>query len=197
MNNNSSLARWCGIAGIAGIALGIVTGVLGLMDPASVYAPQPDVFNFATTVGKIVAILEGVGILGFTASFIGFYLIGAVGNGMLGKIATVLTAIGMLGWALGFIHAAFISAASPITNVSYLLLPGWILLTVAALRVKRVSTLIALMPLGMLIAILVLELGIPINGIVDMIHQAVVGALSFVVLSEVGKAQSGMAARAA
>jgi hypothetical protein len=47
-NNNSSLARWCGIAGIVGIALGVVSGVLGLMNPASVYAPPPDIWNYVS-----------------------------------------------------------------------------------------------------------------------------------------------------
>lgn len=188
MNNNSSLARWCGIAGIVGIALGVVTGVLGLMNPASVYAPPPGLWNYTTTMGKIVVFLEGVAALGFTASFFGFYLIGAVGNGALGKTATGLSVIGNLGGALGFMHSAFINDLSPITYVSYLALPGLILMTVAALRTKRVSTVKALMPLGILVGILVIELGFPINGVVDMIHQAVYGALSFVVLSEVGKA---------
>ncbi|RLT39527.1 MAG: hypothetical protein DWI57_10110 [Chloroflexi bacterium] len=188
LNNNSSLARWCGIAGIVGIALGVVTGVLGLMNPASVYAPPPGLWNYTATLGKIVLFLEGVAILGFTASFIGFHLIGAVGNGALGKTATVLSVIGNLGAALGFMHSAFIGELSPITNVGYLLLPGLILMTVAALRTKRVSTLKAWMPLGILIGLMIIELGLPMSGITDMIHQAVYGALSFVVLSEVGKA---------
>jgi hypothetical protein len=138
--------------------------------------------------GKIVLLLEGGAILGFTASFIGFHLIGAVGNGALGKTATVLSAIGNLGAALGFMHSVFIGELSPITYVGFLLLPGFILLTVAALRTKRVSTLKAWMPVGILVGLMIIELGFPMNGITDMLHQAVYGALSFVVLSEVGKA---------
>ncbi len=187
-NNNYSLARWCGIAGIVGIVLGVVSGVLGLMNPASVYSPPPGLWNYTTTMGKVVLLLEGVGILGFTASFIGFHLIGAVGNGALGKTATVITAIGNLGSALGFIHSAFINEMSPITNVGFLLLPGFILLTVAALRVKQVSMLKAWTPVGILVGIMVVELGFPMSGVTGMIHQAVYGAVSFVVLSEVGKA---------
>lgn len=187
MNNNSSLARLCGYAGVAGIVLGVVTGIMGLMDPANVYASTPFIFNVTTTSGKIVAILEGLGILGFTASFIGFYLVGAVGNGMLGKVATWITAIGNLGAALGFIHSAMIGSMSPLFTLSYLSLLGYVLLTVAALQAKRVSVLKAWMPVIILAGILLIELFIPINGFVDMIHQAVYGAISFVVLSEAGK----------
>ena len=185
--NNYTLARLFGIAGLIGIALGVVTGVWGLMDPASIYAPQPGIWNYTTTEGKTVLILEGVAVLGFTASFIGFYLIGAVGNGALGRAATVITAIGNLFAAIGLIHSAFINQLSPLVYVGLLALLGYILLTVAALRTKRVSTLKALMPLVILIGIMVIELGFPISGIADMIHQAVYGSLSFVVLSEVGK----------
>lgn len=185
--NNLSLARWCGYAGIAGIVLGVVTGIMGLMDPANVYTSGLSVFNFTTMPGKIVAILGGVGTLGFTASFIGFYLIGAVGNGVLGKVATWITAIGNIGAALGFIHSALIGSLSPIINLSYLVLLGLILLTVAALQVKRVSTFKAWMPVITLAGILIIELFIPINGFVDMLHQAVYGAMGFVVLSELGK----------
>jgi hypothetical protein len=81
--------------------------------------------------------------------------------------------------------------------VSYLLLPGLILLTVAALREKRVSKLQAWLPVGILVGIVVIEMAFPINGIIDMLHQAVYGAISFVVLSEVGKAQKLVAAHAA
>ncbi len=188
MSNNNSLARWCGIAGVVGIALGVVTGVLGLMNPASVYAPPPDLWNYTTTMGKVVLFIEGIGILGFTASFIGFHLIGAVGNGALGKTATVITAIGNLGAALGFIHSAFINEMSPIAYLGFLLLPGLILLTVAALRTKQVSTLKAWTPVGILVGIMVIELVFPISGVADMIHQAIYGAVSFVVLSELNKA---------
>ncbi len=190
MNNNSSLARWCGMAGLGAIVLGVVTGVIGLVNPADVYAPPPTIWNYTATLGKIVIIIEGIGIFGITASFIGYHLIGAVGNGALGKTATVLSAIGNLASAFGFIHSAFIGELSPIINLSYLSLPGYILLTLAALRVKRVSTVQALLPVGIAIGLMAIEFALPSNGIVDMVHQLVWAALTFVVLSETGKAQS-------
>ena len=123
MEHSPSLARWGGIAGIAGIGIGIIAGVLGLINPSAIYAPPPGVYNYATQLGRIVAILHGVMVLGFTAAFRGYHLIGAVGRGTLGMIASGLSALGNLGVALGFFHAALIGAASPLTMLGFLILP--------------------------------------------------------------------------
>lgn len=197
MERNHSLARWCGIAGIAGIGIGIIAGVLGLINPSAIYAPPPDAYQYATQLGRIVAILNGVMVLGFTAAFLGYHLIGAVGRGALGTIASGLSALGNLGVALGFFHAALIGAASPLTMLGFLILPGWALLTVAALRVKQVSTLHALWPLITLVLLTVIEMAIPINGVTAMLHQIVYGSIGFVVLSNLGRAPAPMAARSA
>lgn len=196
MNSSSSLARWCAMAGIVGIVLGIVAGILGLIDPASVYAPLTTVYNYASSLGKVVAVLDGIAVLGFTASFIGYHLIGAAGDGPLSKIATGLSAIGNAGTALAFFHAAMIGDASPLLSIGYLLLPGWLLLTVAALRAKRVSTIQALWPLGILIVLTAIEIAIPISGVSVIIHQAAYGSLSFVVLNNLAKAPARVATSA-
>lgn len=186
MNNNSSLARWCGYAGLIGIALSIASGLMGLMNPADAYSANPtDVFNYTTSVGRFVLVIEGLAGLVFTAAFFGYYLV-AAGNGMLGKIANVLSVIGGLGWGIGFILGAFSGAESPLIYVSFLILPGWILLTVAALRAKQVSTLKAWVPVIIMVIVFAIEMGLPMNGIVDIVHQAVYGSISFVVLSQVG-----------
>lgn len=197
MERNPSLARWCGIAGIVGIGIGIIAGALGLINPSAVYAPPLEAYNYATQLGRIVAILHGAMVLGFSAAFLGYHLIGAVGSGVLGKIASGLSALGNLGVALGFFHAALIGAASPLTMLGFLILPGWVLLTVAALRMKQASTLHALWPLLTLILLTVLEVAIPINGVTAMLHQIVYGSIGFVVLSNLGRISAPMTVRSA
>lgn len=197
MEHSPSLARWCGIAGIAGIGIGIIAGVLGLINPSAIYAPPPGAYTYATQLGRIVAILHGVMVLGFTAAFLGYHLIGAVGRGTLGMIASGLSALGNLGVALGFFHAALIGAASPLTMLGFLILPGWVLLTVAALRVRQVAALHALWPLITLVLLTVLEMAIPINGVTAILHQIVYGSIGFVVLSNLPRVSAPMAARSA
>jgi hypothetical protein len=134
-------------------------------------------------------------VLAFTVAFLGYHLIGAVGSGLLGKTATTQSALGNLGVALGFFHAALIGADSSLTMLGFLILPGWMLLTIAALRTKLVSTLHALWPLGTLIVLTVIELGFPISGLSAIIHQVVYGSISFVVLTDLAKAPSPLVAR--
>jgi hypothetical protein len=183
MKGNNVLARSCGLAGIVGIGIGILTGVLGLTNPGDIYAPPPEAYNYATQLGRIVAALHGIMVLGFTAAFHGYYLIGAAGWGVLGRTANALSIVGNLGAAIGFFHAALTGAASPITMLGFLILPGWLLLTVAALRTKQVSTLQALWPVITLVVLTVLEMAFPINWISAMLHQVVYGSISIVVLS--------------
>lgn len=186
MESNASLARWCSLAGIIGIGIGIVLGILGLADP-EILIGGPQVYNFGTQLGRIASILNGIAALGFAATFVGFYLIGAVGNGPLGKAATWLSVVGVTGSALSYLHGAMIGVASPLWVLGWLLVLGWPLLTVAALLERRVSTLYALWPLGMVIAIGVVELAIPLNGVTVMIHDAIFGSVSLIILPYLGK----------
>lgn len=181
MTGNTSLARWCGIAGIAGMAVGVLSGVIGLINPDA-YVPAPDVYAYSTSLGKLVALLVGVAVAGFTLAYLGFYFVGAVGDGLLGRVATILSAIGTGGTAIGLFHGTLVGAASPLVYLGYFALPGYILLTVAALQVKRVSTVAALVPLATMIAIAVIEFGLPNTGIFHILHEIAWGALSIVVL---------------
>ncbi len=188
MLNNKSLARWCALAGFAGIVLGIIGGIIGLMNPAAVYAVGETPFNFTTSLGKTMALIYGLCYLGFTASFLGYYLVGAAGDGLLGKVGTVITAIGNAGGAVGFFLSAITGSYSPVTYIAFILLIGFPLLTIAALRAKKVSALKAWAPVLVMIGITILEMGFSINGFVDMAHQFVYGAISFVVWNEANKA---------
>lgn len=189
MRRGNEYASWGIMAGIIGIGLGVVAGILGLLDPISIYAPGPQPYNFASQSGRTVAILLGLMLLCFTAAFLSYHLIGAAGDGLLGKTATVLSALGNLGVALSFFHAALIGASSPLFWLGFLSLPGWALLTVAALREKRVSVLSALWPLGTLIALSVIELGLGTGGLWPVVHHALYGSISFVVWFNLNKAR--------
>lgn len=180
-------ARWCAVAGLFGILLGLVVGAVALMRPELTLDPAGG-YSYASTPARVVAALNGVMVLGFTAAFFGYYLIGAVGDGLLGKVATVLTLVGNLGPALGFFHSALTGEASPLTMLGFLTLPGYLLLTVAALRVKSVSLLYALWPLAVLVILAVLEMGIAMNGFTIMLHQLFYGSIAFVVLAHLRKA---------
>ncbi len=197
MGNNIVIARRASIAGFVGIALGVVAGQVGLFEPDSVYGSGSEAYIYSTQPGKIVAWLNGVMVLCFAAAFIGYHLVGAVGNGRLGKVATILSAVGNIGVAIAFFHGALSGEESPLNGFGFLILPGWILLTVAALRVKRVSTLHAFWPLGTLIVLSVIEFAIPINAMTAIAHQVVYGSISFVVWANLKVAPLPMALRTA
>lgn len=196
MQTNPSLARWCAYLGIVGIGIGILVGILGLMHPSEIYGAPPDTYLYVTPAAKTVARLNGLMLLCFTAAFLGYSYTGAVGHGALGMIATWLSLIGNLGTALSFFHAARIEAQSPLFSLGFLLLPGWILLTVAALRNGQVSRLEAWWPVVILIGLMAIEYGIGANGISVMVHDALYGSIAFITLAILGKQPARQAAAA-
>ena len=194
MKTNLSLARWCAYLGIVGIGIGVLVGVLGLIYPTQIYGAPPDTYLYITPVAKSVALLNGIMMLCFTAAFLGYSYTGAVGHGLLGISATWLSLLGNLGTTLSFFHAAQTGAQSPLFNLGFLLLPGWILLTVAALRTRQASTLQAWWPVVILIALMAIELGVGANGLSVIVHDALYGSIAFITLAILSKQPTQQAA---